>query len=125
MDFVIGAYHGNPWAFRAEEQGIYWNREARDLDRNGEMNLSIRPRQQMAPGIGNINFGQQGACRWIDGVRGTDHFAAEFLARIFAQLDIGRKPGADRRSIALRDADEDAQRINLGDIEQLFTCTGA
>src|SRR5579864_6398255 len=108
MDLVIGAHHGYPRAFWTEEQSVHGNRQTRELYRDGEVDFSVRAGQQASVRVGHINFGKEGTRCRINGIGGAHYFAAKFLARIFAQLNVGRQSRADRGSVALRNAYEDA-----------------
>ena len=74
----------------------------------------------MSIAVGNVNLGEQCAGGGINGIGGARHCAGKFLSGILIQQDVRAHAFTNGRRGALRHADVDAQRIDLGQIKQFF-----
>ncbi len=72
-------------SFVAEQHGIDRNRHLLRIDVGLEMHFAERAGQQFAVLVGNVDFGQQGSSRGIDGVSRSRHGASKLLAGKFLQ----------------------------------------
>ena len=80
LHLVVGSDDRHARAFLTEEHGVHRNGDFFDVDLRRKMHLAEGAAQQASVLVGNIDFGQQGAGRWIDRLGGARHGAVEFLA---------------------------------------------
>ena len=122
MDFAIAANHRHARAFLAEEHGVDRDGDLLRVDADAEVHLAERAGQQVPILVGHVHFRHQGARQGIDGLGRAHHRAFEFLSGELRQGDEGFHSVLDGRCVVLRNVDIHAQRIDAGDVEQLFAC---
>jgi len=120
LDLLIRIDHSGPWTFRTEEQSIDRNRQSGSVDLRSKVHLSISSRKNFSSRIGNFDFSKQSPRRRIDYLRSSYDLSFKPLPGILSLLQRRLHADMNERAVGLGHTDVNAQRIDLGNVEQFF-----
>src|ERR1700722_7079006 len=86
-----------------------------------KVDLRVTTGKEFTGLVGDIDFGVKSAAGEVDGVGGSNDFAVEATAGILHELERRGDPRFDIRCVDFGDADEGANRIGLGEVEECLT----